>query len=95
MRQEHRGGEKLFIDYSDGLPIVDRLTGELTLTQLFVAVWGASKYIYAEATMSQTMADWIGSQVRAFEYFGCVSRVLVPDDLKSGVAKASQGMSRT
>jgi transposase len=87
MRQEHRGGEKLFIDYSDGLSIVDSLTGELTLTQLFVAVWGASNYTYAEATMSQTMADWIGSHVRAFDYFGCVPRVLVPDNLKSGVIK--------
>jgi len=42
MRQEHRGGEKLFIDYSDGLSIVDTATGELMLTQLYVAVWGAS-----------------------------------------------------
>jgi transposase len=50
MRQEHRGGEKLFIDYSDGLSIVDTATGELTLTQLFVAVWGASNYTYDEAT---------------------------------------------
>jgi len=90
MRQEHRGGEKLFIDYSDGLSIVDRLTGELVLTQLFVAVWGASNYTYAEATLSQTLADWIGSHARAFEYFGCVPRVLVPDNLRSGVTKASR-----
>jgi transposase len=90
MRQEHRGGEKLFIDYSDGLSIVDRLTGELTLTQLFVAVWGASNNTYAEATLSQALADWIGPHTRAFEYFGCVPRVLVPDNLKSGVAKASR-----
>lgn len=90
MRQEHRGGEKLFIDYSDGLSIVDKLTGELTLTQLFVAVWGASNYTYAEATLSQTLVDWIGPHTRAFEYFGCVPRVLVPDNLKSGVAKASR-----
>jgi transposase len=90
MRQEHRGGEKLFIDYSDGLSIVDPLTGELTLTQLFVAVWGASNYTYAEATMSQALADWIGSHRRAFEYFQCSPRVLVPDNLKSGVAKASK-----
>ncbi len=88
MRQEHRGGEKLFIDYSDGLSIVDRLTGELMLTQLFVAVWGASNYTYAEATLSQTLPNWIGSHGRAFEYFGCVPRVLVPDNLKSGVSKA-------
>jgi len=88
MRQEHRGGEKLFIDYSDGLPIVDSLTGELVLTQLFVAVWGASNYTYAEAALSQTLADWVGSHGRAFAYFGCVPRVLVPDNLKSGVSKA-------
>jgi transposase len=85
MRQEHRAGEKLFIDYSDGLAIVDVTTGELILTQLFVAVWGASNYTYAEATLSQTLPNWINSHVRAFAYFGCVARVLVPDNLKSGV----------
>jgi len=90
MRQEHRGSEKLFIDYSDGLSIVDPLTGEFVLTQLFVAVWGASNYTYAEATKSQALADWVGSHVRAFEYFSCVPRVLVPDNLKSGVTKASR-----
>src|SRR3990172_7290689 len=88
MRQEHRGGEKLFIDYSDGLSIVDAATGELILTQLFLAVWGASNYTYAEANMSQTLPDWIGAHRRAFEYFGCAPRVLVPDNLKSGVHKA-------
>ena len=88
MRQVHRGGEKLFIDYSDGLSIVDVVTGEFILTQLFLTVWGASNYTYAEATMSQTLPDWIGSHVRAFEYFSCVPRVLVPDNLKSGVSKA-------
>jgi len=88
MRQEHRGGEKLFIDYSDGLSIVDIATGEFILTQLFLAVWGASNYTHAEATLSQTLPDWIGSHGRAFAYFGCIPRVLVPDNLKSGVSKA-------
>ncbi len=88
MRQEHRAGEKLFIDYSDGLRIVDLATGELLPTQLFVAVWGASNHTYAEATLSQSLPNWIGSHVRAFEYFGCVPRMLVPDNLKSGVSKA-------
>jgi len=85
MRQEHRAGEKVFIDYSDGLVIVDLVTGELIPSQLFVAVWGASNYTYAEATLSQTLPSWIGSHVRAFQYFGCVPRMLVPDNLKSGV----------
>ncbi len=88
MRQEHRAGEKAFIDYSDGLSILDLATGELILTQLFLAVWGASNYTYAEATLSQTLAEWIGSHRRSLEYFGCVPRVLVPDNLKSGVSKA-------
>jgi len=88
MRQEHRAGEKLFIDYSDGLSFVDPFTGEIILTQLFLAVWGASNYTYAEATLSQTLPDWIRSHVHAFEYFGCIPRVLVPDNLKSGVNKA-------
>ena len=88
MRQEHRGGEKLFIDYAAGLSIVDALTGELSLTQLFVAVWGASNYTYAEATLTQTLPDWISSHGRGFEYFGCVPHALVPDNLKSGISKA-------
>ncbi|MBM4448875.1 MAG: IS21 family transposase [Chloroflexi bacterium] len=88
MRQEHRYGEKVFIDFSDGLSIVDPLTGELTLTQLFLTVWGASNYTYAEPTLSQTLPEWIGAHRRALEYFGCVPRALVPDNLKSGVSKA-------
>jgi len=88
MRQEHRGGEKLFIDYSDGLSIVDQVTGLLVPTQLFLAVWGASNYTYAEAALSQTLGDWIGAHRRALEYFQCVPRVLVPDNLKSGVSRA-------
>ena len=88
MRQEHRAGEKVFVDYSDGLSIVDPSTGELISTQLFLAVWGASNYTYAEATLSQTLPNWIGSHVRAIEYFSCVPRILIPDNLKSGVSKA-------
>jgi transposase len=88
MRQEHRGGEKLFIDYGDGLSIVDTATGGIILTRLFLAVWGASNYTYAEATLSQTLPEWIGSHKRALIYFGCVPRVLVPDNLKSAVSRA-------
>lgn len=88
MRQEHRAGEKLFLDYCDGLSFVNPLTGEIISTQLFVAVWGASNCTYAEATLSQTLPDWIRSQVEAFKYFQCVPHILVPDNLKSGVDKA-------
>lgn len=89
MRQEHRAGEKLFVDYSDGLTLMDPRTGETIPTQLFLAVWGASNYTYAEASLSQALPCWIGSHVRAFEYFGSVPRAVVPDNLKSGVTEAS------
>ncbi|MGH7829456.1 MAG: IS21 family transposase, partial [Candidatus Binatia bacterium] len=88
MRQDHRGGEKLFVDYCEGLSLVDPKGGELISTELFVAVWGASNYTYAEATLTQQLPDWIGSHTRAFQYFGCVPKVVVPDCLKGAVSRA-------
>ena len=88
MRQDHVWGEKLFVDYGEGLNLVDPKTGEPVKTQLFVAVWGASNYTYAEATLTQQLPDWIGSHIRAFEYFGCVPQAVVPDCLKSAVTRA-------
>ena len=88
MRQDHRGGEKLFVDYGEGLNLVDAKTGEPITTQFFVAVWGASNYTYAEATLTQQLPDWIGSHVRAFEYFGCLPKIVVPDCLRSAVVRA-------
>jgi transposase len=87
MRQVHRAGEKVFIDYSGKKPrIVDPATGEVTEVELFVAVLGASNYTFAEATRSQKLADFVGSTIRAFEYFGAVPEVVVPDQLRSAVS---------
>ena len=89
MRQHHRAGEKLFIDYAGHtIPIVDARTGEEHQAQIFVAVLGASNYTFAQATATQSLPDWIGSHVRAFDYFQGVPEILVPDNLKSGVTKA-------
>jgi len=89
LRHEHRAGEKLFVDYAgDGVSIVDPRTGEVTRAELFVAVLGASSYLYAEATPSQRVPDWIQSHIRAFEFFGGVTEVTVPDQLKSGVSRS-------
>ena len=88
MRQNHRAGEKVFIDYCDRVYITDRQSGEKTLTQLFVAVWGASNYTYAEASPSQEKRHWVMSHVRAWEFSGGVPRATVPDNLKSGVTRA-------
>ena len=71
MRQEHRAGEKMFVDYAGHtVPVVDRETGELREAQIFVAVLGASNYTYGEATWTQTLPDWIASHVRAFQFHG-------------------------
>ena len=89
MRQWHRAGEKLFVDYcGPTLPIVNPDTGELRQAQVFVAVLGASNYTFACASWSQNQADWLTAHVQAFEYFGGVPEVVVPDNLKSGVNKA-------
>lgn len=88
LRQDHAGGEKLFVDYAQGLAIIDPRTAKPVPTQLFVAVWGASNYCYTEATLTQQLPDWIGSHVRAFDYFGCVPYVVVPDCLKGAVSRA-------
>jgi transposase len=89
MRQIHRAGEKLFIDYcGPTVPIVNGSTGECQSAQVFVAVLGASNYTYAEATWTQTLPDWIASHQRAFRFFGGVAALLVPDNLLSGVSKA-------
>ena len=89
MRQVHRAGEKLFVDYSGKRPhFWDGVTGERVECELFVAVLGASNYTFAEATLSQQGPDFIASHVRALAFLGGVPAALVPDQLKSGVTKA-------
>ncbi len=89
MRQTHRAGEKLFVDYAgQTVPVVERSTGEIRQAQIFVAVLGASNYTFAEATWTQGLADWIGSHMRAFRFLGGVSELVIPDNLRSGVSKA-------
>ncbi len=88
MRQVHKAGEKLFVDYcGQTVPVTDPSTGESFPAQIFVAVLGASNYTYAEATRSQQLPDWIGSHERTFEFLGGVSELIIPDNLKSGVDK--------
>jgi len=68
MRQTHKAGEKIFVDYAGmTMPIVVMLTpAKFIMAQIFVATFGASNYTFIEATMSQALPDWIASHVRAF-----------------------------
>jgi transposase len=99
LRQEHRAGEKLFVDYAGKtIGVKDPAADEIKEAQVFVAVLGASNYSFAEATWTQGLADWIGSHIRAFEFFGAVPEIVVPDNLKSAVTKPCRyepGVNRT
>ena len=89
LRQVHAAGEKLFVDYAGHtMEVVDGTTGEVRRAEIFVAVLGASSFIYAEATWSQTLPDWIAAHVNALAAIGGVPRQIVSDNLKSGISKA-------
>lgn len=91
MRQVHRAGEKLFIDYcGPTVDVVDRGTGEIRHAQVFVSAFGASSYTYAEATWTQSLPDWIASHQRSLRFYGGVPELLVPDNLKSAVVQANR-----
>ena len=88
MRQDHRAGEKLFVDFSgDGIDIVDGHTGEVSEAPLFVAVLGASGYTFAVAVRSQELRCWIEAHIRAFKYYGGVAEITVPDNTKTAVTR--------
>ena len=89
LRQEHRAGEKVFVDYAgQTMPVVDTATGEIRDAQIYVGVLGASNLTFVEATWTQTLPDWIGSHVHMFSYFGGSTSAIVPDNLRSGVTRA-------
>jgi transposase len=91
MRQLHKAGEKMFVDYAgQTIPFFDRSSGLIRQAQIFVAVLGASNYSYAEATLTQTLPDFVASHLRAFNFFGGVTELIIPDNLKSAVTKASR-----
>ncbi len=88
LRQEHRAGEKLFVDYA-GQPayLTDPTTGAKTPVPLFVAVLGASNYTYAEATPAADLPAWIAAHIHAFEYLHGVPSCVIPDNHRGAVLK--------
>jgi len=89
MPQIYKAGEKMFVDYTGvTMPITNEKDGSVHAAQIFVAVLGASTYVYAEATLSQKMQDFVMSHCRAFRFFGGVPELVIPDNLKSAIIKA-------
>lgn len=88
LRQDYKAGEKLFVDFAgDTIPVHDQATGAITPAYLFVATMGASNYTYAQAVLSQDLFAWISLHVNAFQFFGAVPMITVPDNLKTGVSR--------
>ena len=87
-RRDHKAGERMFVDFSgDGIDIIEPLTGEVSVAKLFVAVLGASNLTYVEPVLHEDLPTWIQCHINAFNFFGGVAEITVPDNLKSGVTK--------
>jgi transposase len=99
MRQSHAAGEKVFVDFAgDAIDVVDPMTGEVRPMKLFVAVMGASNYIFAQARPSEQIADWIGAHVDLFAFLGGAPRFVVCDNLKAAVTNPDRyepGLNRS
>jgi transposase len=85
LRQAHRAGEKVFVDFCDGIALIDPITGERVATQLFVGALGASSYTFAVATLSQQLPAWLDCHVRMYEFFRGASSLTICDNLRAGV----------
>ena len=89
LRQEHRAGEKLFVDWAGAkIPIHPRETGEMDSASLFVAAMGASSYTFVHATRNRDLRSWIDCHVRAFEFIEGVPKLVIPDNPRTGVDRA-------
>jgi transposase len=99
MRQTHRGGEKVFVDFAgDTIDVFDPLTGEAHAMKLFVAAMGASNDTYAEACPSETLPDWIAVHSNLFAFLGGVPKFVICDNLKAAVTNPDRydpGLNRT
>ena len=88
MRIHHKPGDAMEVDWAgQTLPIYDSVTGEEFPAYLFIAVLPCSGYTYAEATSDMKLENWLNCHIHAYEYFGGVTRLLIPDNLKTGVIK--------
>lgn len=89
LRQIHPAGERVFVDFAGHvMEVIDGATGEVRRAEVFVSVLGASSYIYAQATWTQSLPDWITAHVAMLAHFGGVPRQIVSDNLRAGITRA-------
>ena len=86
MHINRKPGEQIEVDWAgDPAQIIDPDTGEITKAWLFVGVMTYSQYPYVEAFLNEKQQAWITAHVHMYEYFGGVTRILVPDNCKTAV----------
>lgn len=91
LRIERYPGKTIEIDYSgDKMEFIIPSTGEVVGANLFVAAMSYSGFFYAEFTLSQKLADFLGACKNAFEYIGGVPQFLVSDNCLTAVSKAEK-----
>lgn len=88
MRIQHKPGDAMQVDWAGNtLDIHDPVTGEVTKAYLFVAVLPCSCFTYAEVCEDMKLESWLFCHVHAYSYFGGVTRLLIPDNLRTGVRR--------
>jgi transposase len=90
MHLSRKPGEQTEVDWAgQTAAVIDRDTGEIIPAYIFVAVLPYSQYAYVEAFLRQDQECWIAAHVNAFQFFGGITRILTPDNLKTGVDQSS------
>lgn len=86
MRIQHKPGDAMQVDWAGNtIPYYDSVTGTEEKAYLFVAVLPCSCYTYVEACDDMKQENWLLCHIHAYEYFGGATRLLIPDNLKTGV----------
>src|SRR5215469_2891980 len=89
LRIHHKPGDRMEVDWAgDTAFILHNITGEKIPVYIFIAVLPYSGYAYAEGFLSQNLGSWISAHVNAYNFYGGATRILTPDNLKTGVQKA-------
>ena len=85
---EHKGGETMQVDWAgQTVPYTNAESNQVKLAYIFVAVLPASAYPFVYAFANTKLPNWIDAHVKAYEYFGGVPKVTVPDNTKTAVKK--------
>ena len=86
MRIKHKPGNAVMVDWAgNNFDIYDSVTGEITTAYLFVAVLPCSYYAYVEPSLNMKSESWISCHVNMYNYYGGSTRLIIPDNLRTGV----------